>query len=434
LSTIDNTSSAANRHDGLLIALGHLSEFLDEKEWSGLARDVREAARAIAQLTAASPDIDQAALDVACRFTTDDDPQRRAQLQVAVIEAIKQALTSEPAIDPSWRLEDRVEFALRDAGFAEDEASGLTARLTSKPAGVDDQWVCQKCGCTAGVAGEPSWTHGRAEHPVEAMWRCDRCDADHFIKLWDRQIAAPTKPDSEACSHEWATTGGGSGAAVRSLACRKCGQHRDYMAKPSQPVGNAGEVVGQAAGMAVSLIARFLFERDDSLSPGEADDHERTESAKLILKTINELAQPAPADEVGGEAMAWGIADFSGEKPELWLGEECIWHALNERQAEIACEVLNDELPEEAYRVVPIVIGTAQPSQEDARDAELIDWLERFVRKGWLYGASFDFALPAEGERGGYRFMKRGHLGDRHPSIRAAIRAAMAASGGKANG
>lgn len=36
-------------------------------------------------------DIDQIALDVARRFTQDDQPQRRAQLQVAILEAIRAA-------------------------------------------------------------------------------------------------------------------------------------------------------------------------------------------------------------------------------------------------------------------------------------------------------------------------------------------------------
>lgn len=34
-------------------------------------------------------EVDQVALDVARRFTQDDEPQRRAQLQVAVVEAIR---------------------------------------------------------------------------------------------------------------------------------------------------------------------------------------------------------------------------------------------------------------------------------------------------------------------------------------------------------
>lgn len=36
-------------------------------------------------------DIDQIALDVARRFTPDDQPQRRAQLQVAILEAMRAA-------------------------------------------------------------------------------------------------------------------------------------------------------------------------------------------------------------------------------------------------------------------------------------------------------------------------------------------------------
>ncbi|RZZ90648.1 hypothetical protein [Pseudoxanthomonas winnipegensis] len=42
-------------------------------------------------------DIDTIALDVARRFTLDTEPQRRASLQVAIIEAIKEAAPSPPA-------------------------------------------------------------------------------------------------------------------------------------------------------------------------------------------------------------------------------------------------------------------------------------------------------------------------------------------------
>ena len=57
-------------------------------------------------------------------------------------------------------------------------------------------------------------------------------------------------------------------------------------------------------------------------------------------------------------------------------------------------------------------------------DAERLDWLEGFVRKAYIYGASFDYAQALEGERGGYRFMARHRLDARHPTLRAAIDAA----------
>lgn len=44
-------------------------------------------------------DIDQIALDVARRFTQDDEPQRRAQLQVAVVEAIRAGQAPFPVVD-----------------------------------------------------------------------------------------------------------------------------------------------------------------------------------------------------------------------------------------------------------------------------------------------------------------------------------------------
>lgn len=45
------------------------------------------------------PDIDQIALDVARCFTQDGDPQGRAQLQVAIAEAIRAARPAFPLVD-----------------------------------------------------------------------------------------------------------------------------------------------------------------------------------------------------------------------------------------------------------------------------------------------------------------------------------------------
>lgn len=59
-------------------------------------------------------------------------------------------------------------------------------------------------------------------------------------------------------------------------------------------------------------------------------------------------------------------------------------------------------------------------------DAERLDWLEGFVRRAYVYGASFDFARSCEGEPGGYRFRARHRLAARQPTLRAAIDAAKA--------
>ena len=63
-----------------------------------------------------------------------------------------------------------------------------------------DQWRCESCGCEHGVAGEPYWTHGRVEHPVEAIWRCDKCDASHVVRLVEPapQQAVPTSEQAGA--------------------------------------------------------------------------------------------------------------------------------------------------------------------------------------------------------------------------------------------
>lgn len=44
-------------------------------------------------------DIDQIALEVARQFTQDDEPQRRAQLQVAVVEAIRAGQAPFPVVE-----------------------------------------------------------------------------------------------------------------------------------------------------------------------------------------------------------------------------------------------------------------------------------------------------------------------------------------------
>lgn len=59
-------------------------------------------------------------------------------------------------------------------------------------------------------------------------------------------------------------------------------------------------------------------------------------------------------------------------------------------------------------------------------DVDRLDWLEGFVRRAYVYGASFDFARPSEGEPGGFRFMTRHRLDARQPTLRAAVDAAKA--------
>ncbi|MCW0370233.1 hypothetical protein [Xanthomonas sacchari] len=82
--------------------------------------------------------------------------------------------------------------------------------------------------------------------------------------------------------------------------------------------------------------------------------------------------------------------------------------------------------PSEAKAVIAALASQAQVPEDVRRDAERLDWLEGFVRKAYFYGGSFDFAKSSEGERGGYRFMSRARLGQRHSTIREAIDAAMA--------
>ncbi|UZW62716.1 hypothetical protein [Lysobacter enzymogenes] len=74
-----------------------------------------------------------------------------------------------------------------------DEFPADAAAPEGAQGAVADQWKCQTCGCTTGVAGEPSWTPDRVTWPAEAVWRCDRCDGEHVIKLFDTTPHQPTE-------------------------------------------------------------------------------------------------------------------------------------------------------------------------------------------------------------------------------------------------
>ena len=63
----------------------------------------------------------------------------------------------------------------------------------AQPEAAPNQWKCKSCGCDAGIAGEPYWTHGRTQHAAEAIWRCDRCDATHEVKLFEPTTEAQTR-------------------------------------------------------------------------------------------------------------------------------------------------------------------------------------------------------------------------------------------------
>ena len=71
----------------------------------------------------------------------------------------------------------------------------------------------------------------------------------------------------------------------------------------------------------------------------------------------------------------------------------------------------------------------APTTAEQSEDGRLLDWIEEQVRSSYT-GISFDYARFVEDGcvvEKGVRFMRRGYLGERHESIRAAIRAAIAA-------
>lgn len=60
-------------------------------------------------------------------------------------------------------------------------------------------------------------------------------------------------------------------------------------------------------------------------------------------------------------------------------------------------------------------------------DSALLDWLEQQARKSST-GISFDWIPSVEGERSGFRFMRRHFIGDQANTLREAIRSARAES------
>lgn len=64
-------------------------------------------------------------------------------------------------------------------------------------------------------------------------------------------------------------------------------------------------------------------------------------------------------------------------------------------------------------------------------DAEMIDWLEAQARKSPT-GISFDWIPSVDGERSGFRFMRRHFIGEQKQSLRAAIRASAQTIGQRA--
>lgn len=53
-------------------------------------------------------------------------------------------------------------------------------------------------------------------------------------------------------------------------------------------------------------------------------------------------------------------------------------------------------------------------------DAEMLDWLEKQAKTSWT-GISFDWIPSCEGERSGFRFMRRFFIGEQAKTLREAI-------------
>lgn len=56
-------------------------------------------------------------------------------------------------------------------------------------------------------------------------------------------------------------------------------------------------------------------------------------------------------------------------------------------------------------------------------DTELLDWLEAAAKKSPT-GISFDWVPACDGERSGFRFMRRHFIGEQADTLRAALAAA----------
>lgn len=137
--------------------------------------------------------------------------------------------------------------------------------------------------------------------------------------------------------------------------------------------------------------------------------------------------QPLPADP--GTPPASAQDDAKDEAPAAWL-------LTNTRLGRTWASIVSpfpgeiDELNSQGITAEPLYRRPATAAG-DARDAERLDWLEKKVVSKGMHGLSFDFVRHVEDgqvlERG-VRIMWRHHLGERHPTIRAAIDEALAVS------
>jgi hypothetical protein len=100
---------------------------------------------------------------------------------------------------------------------------------------------------------------------------------------------------------------------LEAFGSTSCMTELEEMLAAPQPTAAAPRepsLDGQRQAVAETLVERFLFERDDSISDEERTDHERSESAKLIVKQVAELLQaaprePTPAVDAVDEALMW---------------------------------------------------------------------------------------------------------------------------------
>lgn len=153
----------------------------------------------------------------------------------------------------------------------------------------------------------------------EFIWEEDQVkDAEAaYAEAIDALSAAPAAPTSPSiiCEHCPTQFHGTDDAAeaggwVRGWDGWECPAHG--VEREQAP---AAELTDPAL---LSLIARFLQERDEAMTPSDYSDAERAESARLILKQVNEFTVAAPGP-VAGDAVAklpatWRATDdFHGD-------------------------------------------------------------------------------------------------------------------------
>lgn len=114
--------------------------------------------------------------------------------------------------------------------------------------------------------------------------------------------AAPVAGEAaQPCLHQWATTGGGSGSSRRSLACQKCGQHRDHIEQADALALSVGYLsfnsMRQCAAAWLSIVSTLdrLFPQWYGIAGTRVGSAVAAIEA-LATKSVHAVVQAAPQD------------------------------------------------------------------------------------------------------------------------------------------